>query len=50
VTLYNLIGQKIKSLKFSPSTNALPVNVSTGAYVLKMNTDKGIVNKKIIIN
>tara|TARA_R110000868_G_scaffold89492_5_gene249123 strand:- start:3833 stop:7462 length:3630 start_codon:yes stop_codon:yes gene_type:complete len=50
VTVYNLMGQKItytNTIKSSEIT--LPIKVSTGAYIIRINTMNGIINKKIIM-
>ena len=50
VTVYNLIGQKIAYTNTIKSKEiTLPVNVSTGAYIIRVNTANGIINKKIIM-
>ena len=50
IALYNLLGQEILKLKLNTTLDAvMPVSVSAGAYIVKLNTSKGIVNKKIII-
>uniref|UniRef100_UPI0040479353 LamG-like jellyroll fold domain-containing protein n=1 Tax=Mariniflexile sp. TaxID=1979402 RepID=UPI0040479353 len=51
IFLYNLLGQEVKKLKLNTTSDAvMPVSVSTGAYIVKLNTAKGTVNKKIIID
>ena len=51
VQLYNNLGQLIKTWKtsFNGEEFNLPINESTGLYFVKINTDIGILNKKIII-
>ena len=49
VTLYNLIGQKIKAVDFQSSNIIIPVNVNSGIYILQFNTANGIISKRIII-
>jgi len=53
VMLFNLVGQKIATWKIDNPTQTnieLPVsNVSTGAYIVKVITDKGEVSKKILV-
>ena len=53
VELYNMLGQSIKSwdVKNSDQTKIkIPViNISTGAYIVKVITTKGDLSKKIII-
>ena len=48
--IFNFLGQKISAIdKFSKSI-VVPCHVSTGAYIIQLNTAKGVVNKKIIID
>lgn len=53
VSLYNLIGQNITQWKVDNQNQAhlqLPVSdLNSGAYIVKINTDKGSTSKKIII-
>ncbi|MCL6294180.1 LamG-like jellyroll fold domain-containing protein [Jejuia spongiicola] len=49
VTLYNIIGQKIKFIDYTTSKTSKQILVDTGAYIVKLNTVKGRINKKIII-
>ena len=53
VVLYNIIGQQIMSWDVQnrdQSTIVLPTNgISTGAYIVKVTTDKGNISKKILI-
>jgi hypothetical protein len=54
VTLYNITGQKISNwdVKDSEQTNIqIPIkNISSGIYIVKVNTTKGESSKKIIVN
>ncbi len=50
VTVYNLIGQEIKTVNLLPNKNTIPLRVNSGVYVLKFNTSKGVISKKIIID
>ena len=49
VSLYNVIGQKIKTVDFNSDNLVIPVKVETGIYILQFNTSKGKVSKRIII-
>ncbi|NNL15193.1 MAG: T9SS type A sorting domain-containing protein, partial [Flavobacteriaceae bacterium] len=49
VTLFNSIGQKIRTLDFS-SSDTITLHMNTGVYILHIETSAGIINKKIIIN
>jgi hypothetical protein len=53
VELYNMLGQSIRSWDVKDKSQAkiqIPVtNVSAGAYIVKVHTSKGDMNKKIII-
>jgi len=47
--LYNILGREIET--YSNSFEAINVNgLSNGVYFLKLNTNKGVVQKKIIVN
>ena len=49
ITIYNIIGQRIKSLDFNSRDIAIPIHVNTGVYILQFNTTSGIISKRIII-
>jgi hypothetical protein len=53
VELYNMLGQSIRSWDVKDTSQSkiqIPVtNVSAGAYIVKVHTSKGDLNKKIII-
>lgn len=49
VSLYNTLGQKVRSLDYS-STNTITLRINTGVYILYIETTSGILTKKIIIN
>jgi hypothetical protein len=53
VELYNMLGQSIRSWNVKDKSQAkiqIPVtNASAGAYIVKVHTSKGDLNKKIII-
>ncbi|WP_372753104.1 LamG-like jellyroll fold domain-containing protein [Mariniflexile sp.] len=50
--IYNMAGQQVKSLLVddNASSISIPLTLKSGAYILKLNTDEGLLNKKIIIN
>jgi hypothetical protein len=54
VTLYNITGQKISNWDVKDSeqtTIQIPIkNMSSGIYIVKVNTTKGESSKKIIVN
>ena len=54
VTLYNITGQKISNwdVKDSEQTNIqIPIkNISSGIYIVKVDTTKGESSKKIVVN
>lgn len=54
IEIYNLLGQKVnKWLSFNQKNKeiSLPTNnLPTAVYIVKINTEKGTVSKKIIIN
>ncbi|MFD0837292.1 LamG-like jellyroll fold domain-containing protein [Mariniflexile aquimaris] len=48
--LYDILGNEIKSLKLNTKSDVtLTVSSNTGLYIVKLNTEKGLVTKKIII-
>ena len=50
LALYDILGNEIKSLKLNTNSNiSIPVSAITGLYIVKLNTEKGIATKKIII-
>ncbi|GAA4956221.1 hypothetical protein GCM10023314_32470 [Algibacter agarivorans] len=50
IDLYNILGQNIKSVKLNSSKDeSIEINTSSGAYIIKINTENGELNKKIII-
>lgn len=54
VSLYNMIGQHITEWKLDnqdqSNINLSVASLNSGAYIVKINTDKGSMSKKIIIN
>ena len=51
VNLYNYLGQAVNTwnTKINEPTVYLPVKVSSGAYIVQINTKNGPVVKKIIV-
>ncbi|ULC60438.1 T9SS type A sorting domain-containing protein [Flaviramulus sp. BrNp1-15] len=51
VNLYNILGQEILStnLKSTSLNESVELNVVTGIYIVKLETEKGLINKKIVI-
>ena len=51
ISLYNILGQNIKTLKLNTDEEylSMPVITSQGSYIIKLNTENGTINKKIII-
>ena len=51
IHLYNTFGQKIKSIRVDGTKGSLDLSdLATGAYYLRVETDKGVVIKKVIRN
>lgn len=49
VTIYNMIGVLVKS--FDKTTKTMDISdLSTGSYIVKIHSDKGIINKIIVKN
>jgi hypothetical protein len=51
IKLVNYVGQHMKvwNQKLEDTTITLPIQVASGVYILQIKTQKGIINKKIII-
>lgn len=50
INLYNILGQNIKEIKLESSKDkSISLAIKTGAYIVKLNTENGLLNKKIII-
>ena len=50
IKLFNILGQKVKDLELNSSNNeSVSFGVKTGAYIVKLFTENGFINKKIII-
>ncbi len=51
VKLYNILGQSILDFDIDSTYNTvIPLSVKTGAYIIKLETESGIVSKKIVID
>jgi endonuclease I/chitodextrinase len=51
VTIYNVLGQLVKSAKITESKNSIDIsNLSKGVFVIKMNIDKTYISKKLLRN
>jgi len=51
VTIYNVLGQFVKSAKITESKNSIDIsNLSKGVFVIKMNIDKTYISKKLLRN
>ncbi len=53
VKIFNILGKEVFSTSFTAQQKAtiqLPVNISTGVYLVKLQTVKGNVHKKVILN
>jgi len=53
VELFNILGKKVNTWNIKDQKNAyqLDINkqITTGVYIVKMNTNKGSINKKVVI-
>lgn len=49
VSLFNVVGQRIRFLNYSSGKIPIPASVNVGVYIVQLNTTIGIINKKIII-
>ncbi|MFI1745556.1 LamG-like jellyroll fold domain-containing protein [Thalassobellus sediminis] len=48
--LYNILGQSIMELDINSTNDVeIPLSVKTGAYIVKLKTDLGIISKKIVV-
>ncbi|MDO5968608.1 LamG-like jellyroll fold domain-containing protein [Flavivirga aquimarina] len=51
VSIYNILGQNIKTVTLNSLEDvSIPINTSESVYVMKISTEKGIVNKKIVLD
>ncbi len=48
-SVLNILGQKIQSITEFSNRSEIPLHVITGTYIVQLETDKGVINKKIII-
>jgi hypothetical protein len=50
VSVYNIIGQLMSNVKEVANLNTIevPFNVQKGVYIVKINTDKGTISKKVL--
>ena len=46
----NIIGHQINPIKAFEKHISIPLKVSIGVYIIQLETDKGLLKKKIIIN
>ncbi|HEX9600002.1 MAG TPA: T9SS type A sorting domain-containing protein, partial [Mariniflexile sp.] len=50
VSLYNLLGQEVKSLKLNTASDtSMPVSVIAGAYIVNLKTARGIIVRRKIV-
>ncbi|MCF8273728.1 MAG: choice-of-anchor D domain-containing protein [Flavobacteriaceae bacterium] len=47
--IFNLLGQKLDSIKAFTNNISISKHISTGVYIIQLKTDLGVINKKIII-
>ena len=49
--IYNIIGQKLQNLEVNSVLKEIfiPAKIDTGIYIFKLKTEKGLVNRKVII-
>lgn len=53
ISIYSILGQEVESRQFSQLDNTIKVpvhNYSNGVYIVKIETDKGFVTKKVLID
>ncbi|PQJ82176.1 endonuclease [Polaribacter glomeratus] len=51
VTIYNVLGQLVKSAKITESKNSIDISdLSKGVFIIKMNIDKSYISKKLLRN
>ena len=51
--MFNILGQSVYKLNENTNQSFIeykPKQLSTGAYIIKLSTENGIVSKKVIIN
>ncbi len=49
-SILTILGQEIQGIKKFSNRITIPLKVSNGAYIIQLETDQGLINKKIIIN
>ncbi|MCF7560959.1 T9SS type A sorting domain-containing protein [Sabulilitoribacter multivorans] len=51
IEVYNILGQSIITEELNSSNNeSISLKAETGAYIIKLNSEKGAINKKIIMD
>ena len=50
VEIYNFNGKRIRSEKVTSIENILPIHINNGIYIVKLQTENGLLTKKILIN
>tara|TARA_R110001592_G_scaffold78715_6_gene235933 strand:- start:46 stop:4989 length:4944 start_codon:yes stop_codon:yes gene_type:complete len=49
-TILNLVGQRIAGINGFTKRLSMPLHVSSGVYIVQLKTDRGLINKKVIID
>lgn len=51
INIYNLLGQELQALPVNSNLKQItvPAKINTGVYIFKMNTEKGLINRKVIV-
>jgi hypothetical protein len=49
-SILTILGQEIQAIGKFSNRKSIPLKVSNGAYIIQLETDEGLINKKIIIN
>lgn len=49
VELYDMSGQRILNQQISQGLQTIPVNISTGAYVVVMRTERAVATRKVVV-
>ncbi|RIA08508.1 putative secreted protein (Por secretion system target) [Flavobacteriaceae bacterium MAR_2010_72] len=49
VKIYDFTGKEVRSLKFGSTNKIEPIGIDKGIYILKINTEQGVVSKKVIL-
>ncbi len=51
IFIYNTLGQGIYSMELNTnSSKSVPLSLSSGVYIIDVNTENGLMSKKIIVN